>query len=480
MDSVVRHRRIILGWAAVCGIVAIALFASQLFEIRARSALRGYDNTFNYLWLRSAMIDRDWDFRNDLIECDTLTPEYRASALNLPVTRAGRIPNKYGVGWAVVTPPFFLIADFVVWLGHATGAWNFPGDGFSAPYQICIQIGHALLAGIGLFLALRAVVGWVGDRSAAVVGVLMVWAASPLLYYQTTNLSMSHGVGFVAIAALAALLNEISKRTRLALPGRDASPRRPRTARRAAPTLLAEERGRPGAASLPWLWALAGVSWSLALVTRFQLAVFGVAAGWVLLSAKVTPANWTKNVAAFLSGAVPLLALQAYAWHSVYGEWWLFSYGAEGETFYWGKPELLRSLFSSWHGLFYWHPLLLPAFVGMIVWAVRQRDVAIAWALAVMLTVYVSAAWWCWWFASSFGNRSYDAAILPLMAGFAWLFQRANARMRTVLLSLGILAGTWNFYLVLLYRSGAISRAEPVSWSEMIAAAVRLREAVQF
>jgi hypothetical protein len=276
----------------------------------------------------------------------------------------------------------------------------------------------------------------------------MVWAASPLLYYQTTNLSMSHGAGFFAIVALAALLNEISKPTRLA--------------------------------SLPWLWALAGVAWSLAVVTRFQLAVFGVAAGWVLLSARVTPANRVKNVTAFLSGAASLLALQIFAWHSVYGEWWLFSYGAEGETFYWEKPELLRSLFSSWHGLFYWHPLLLPAFVGMIVWAVRQRGVAIAWALAVTLTVYVSASWWCWWFASSFGNRSYDAAILPLMAGFAWLFQRANERARTALLWLWILGGTWNFYLVLLYRSGAISRGEPVSWSEMLAAAVRLREAVQF
>jgi hypothetical protein len=450
MDSVVRRRRIILGWAAVCGIVAVALFASQLLEIRARSALRGYDNTFNYLWLRSAMIDHDWDFRNDLIECDTLAPEYRTSALNLPVTRVGRIPNKYGVGWAVVTLPFFLVADLAVWLGRVTGAWNFPRDGFSAPYQICIQIGHALLATIGLFLALRAVVEWVGDRSAAIVGVLMVWAASPLLYYQTTNLSMSHGVGFFAVAALAALLNEIRK------------------------------QARRSHARAMWLWGLVGVCWALAVVTRFQLAVFGVAAAWTLLTATASFPERARYASAFLLGVAPLLALQLCAWHSVYGEWWLFSYGAEGETFYWGKPELLRSLFSSWHGLFYWHPLLLPAFVGMIVWAMRQRGVAIAWAFAVMLTVYVSSAWWCWWFASSFGNRSYDAAILPMMAGFAWLFQRGNERVRMMLLSLGILAGTWNFYLVLLYRSGAISRGEPVSWSEMIAAAVRLREAVQF
>lgn len=450
MEARPRHRRVISAWAMVCAMVAVALFASQLLEIRARSALRGYDNTFNYLWLRSAMIDHDWDFRNDLLECNTLQPEYRASALTLPVTRAGRIPNKYGIGWAVVTLPAFLVADGVVWIGHATGGWDFPRDGFSAPYQVCIQIGHVLLAILSMLLAARVVAEWVGDRFAGIVAALMIWAASPLLYYQTTNLSMSHGVGYFSVVALAVSLNEIRKR----IERTDARTR--------------------------WFWALAGACWALATVTRFQLAVFGVAAAWTFFLGRATAAQRAGNGAAFVFGAAPILLLQAFAWHSVYGEWWLFSYGAEGETFHWGKPEVLRSLFSSWHGLFYWHPLLLLAFAGMILWAVRARGIAVAWTLGVLLTLYVSSAWWCWWFASSFGNRSYDAAILPMMAGFAWIFQRANERWRTVLVSLGMLAGMWNFYLVLLYRSGAISRSEAVPWGEMISAAARLREAVQF
>src|SRR5215218_6880034 len=90
-------------WIGLCVVVAGSLCVSQLLEIPARSALRGYDNTFNYLWLRSVAVDHDWDFRNDLQACDTLTPEYRASALALPVTATGRIPNKYGIGWAVLS-----------------------------------------------------------------------------------------------------------------------------------------------------------------------------------------------------------------------------------------------------------------------------------------------------------------------------------------------------------------------------------------
>ena len=85
-------------WVRGCWLVGILLFVSALVEIPSRSALRGYDNTFNYLWLRSAMVDGDWDFRNDLAACNTLTPQYREAALSLPLTPTGRIPNKYGVG----------------------------------------------------------------------------------------------------------------------------------------------------------------------------------------------------------------------------------------------------------------------------------------------------------------------------------------------------------------------------------------------
>jgi len=119
------ERKLLRWWTVVCVGVSIAFCVSQLVEIPARSALRGYDNTFNYLWLRSAMVDHDWDFRNDLAACNTLTPEYRAAALALPLSHTGRIPNKYGVGWAVVSAPFYLFADLLVTTGRAAGVWTY-------------------------------------------------------------------------------------------------------------------------------------------------------------------------------------------------------------------------------------------------------------------------------------------------------------------------------------------------------------------
>lgn len=439
-----KAQRIFTGLAAFVGLV---LFVSQLAEIPHRSALRGYDNTFNYLWLRSAMVDGDWDFRNDLAACDTLVEEHRASALALPPTEAGRIPNKYGIGWAVLTLPFYLVADAVVWLGRATGLWSLGRDGFNWVYQLAVQVGHAALAVVALILACRTIERWLGDRRAAVAGVLAVWAASPLIYYQTINVSMSHGAAFFLVSVLAFALGRA--------------------------TCGGAAEGDPLRAR--W-WLLAGAAFGLAAITRFQLAAFGAVIAWAMLGSRPVGVR----LALVAAGAAPFLLLQMWAWRVVYGSWLTFSYGVEGESFHWTSPELLNSLFSPWHGLFYWHPFLFVAMAGAIAWAWSQRGHAVAWCGVVAVTIYVNAAWWCWWFASSFGNRGFDAALLPLMAGAAWLFQRASGRWRAALCIVAVAAAAWNTYLVILYRTGAISRHAPLTWSEMLEAAEQLPDALRF
>lgn len=419
------------------------LVVTQLLEIPWRSALRGYDNTFNYLWLRSAMVDGDWDFRNDLAACNTLEPEFRASALALPRTPAGRIPNKYGVGWAVLTLPFYLVGDGLTAAGRALGWWTWPRDGFNPVYQTCIQLGHVALALLALWLAVRTVAAWLGARAWVALAVLAVWAGSPLLYYQTANIGMAHGAAFFAISLFAYAL----------------------------------VRAREGAAG--W-WLLAGAGWGLALITRFQLGVFGLLALWGWWETYRRGKKIGLPVGLFFAGAAPLVALQLWAWRVVYGSWFVFSYGGEGESFHWTRPELVNALWSPWHGLFYWHPLLLAAAAGLLAWAWRTRGIAAVLAVVLGLTLYVNAAWWCWWFASAFGGRAWDAALLALMAGFAWLLQRAGRRGRALLLSLACAAACWNFYVLALYRSAAIPRNEPVTWPQMIEAGRHLGEAAHF
>lgn len=464
-------------WIGVCAVISAAFFASQLAEIPVRSALRGYDNTFNYLWLRSAMVDGDWDFRNDLEVCDTLTPDYRISALGLPLTATERIPNKYGIGWALVTLPSYLIADAIVATGRALGGWELDRDGYNPVYQIGVQLGHLALALVALGLAVNAIARWVGSRKAALTGVVAVWAASPLFYYQTVNLSMSHGAAFFATAAMAYAL------TRAHAGG----PSSREAAARGDAETASRELGPPAAydalqPDLRW-WLLAGAGWGLATITRFQLGVLGLVVGWSLWERWRSGRTLRGLVRAFgglTLGVAPFVFLQLWAWRVVYGEWLVFGYGVEGEVFHWGRPQFWGSLFSSWHGLFYWHPFLLVAAAGLGLWTWQARGLALAWSAAFLALAYVSAAWWCWWFASAFGNRSYDAALLPLMAGAAWGFLQLRPRWRRVAWGVAIAAGGWNFYVALLYRAGAISRSDPVTWLDMVAAVTRVPNAAQF
>src|SRR4051812_7429442 len=58
-------------------LMVLGFFAIPFFQLGQFSMLRGTDNTCYYFWLRSAMVDGDWSFANDLEACNTLTPVHR-------------------------------------------------------------------------------------------------------------------------------------------------------------------------------------------------------------------------------------------------------------------------------------------------------------------------------------------------------------------------------------------------------------------
>jgi hypothetical protein len=89
--------------------------------------------------------------------------------------------------------------------------------------------------------------------------------------------------------------------------------------------------------------------------------------------------------------------------------------------------------------------------------------------VAVLITLYVNAAWWCWWFASSFGQRASEAMCLFFMGGLAWIW-RARPRWRPALWTVFLVGAAWNFYIMALFYTTAISRDAPVTWGEMLLA----------
>ena len=384
------------------------------------------------------MVGGDWDFRDDLLACNTLSENYRAAGLSQPTTRTGLLPNKYGLGWAVVSVPFYLIADGVVEIGRLAGWWTLARDGFNPVYQVALQTGHFALAVLALFLVHRVLRRWCGP-DAAMRGLCLGWACSPMLYYQTSNLSMSHNVGFLAVAICLWALLRISENP-----------------------------------SVSGWWILVGTAIALAAITRFQNALLGIIPLWVGWSLRARLPGFIRPLLGLAAGAVPLIVLQLLAWEIVYGQWLVFSYGTGGEGFDFLCPAVVQVLFSPFHGLFYWHPLLLVASAGLVPFAYRHPLLGAPLLLAFLLTVYVNASWWCWWFGASFGQRAFDGSLPALMLGLAWLFHQYAGRSGDRLFRLGSVLAAINLVALILYRLQFIPRNQPVTWLDGVIALLRL------
>ena len=428
---------------ATCIIAGGSLFIVRLAEIPELSAVRGWDNSFYVMWVRSAVIDHDIHFANEIEINNTIAEGDRERAKSYQPTSTGYIPNKYGIGWGLASAPFFILADVIV-IGLRVAGWeSLPRDGYNFIYQTMLQLGQLAYAILGLYFAYRFCSSFFSKPS-SLLAVLTTWICSMLLYYQSSNLSMAHSLVFALVA------------TNYYFTWKLWSGNSPKVLR----TLIV-------------IFATSG----LLLVTRYQTAVyllFPIIATLRLLYIHREEAIRPVTIA--LPFALTPVALQLMAWKTIYGSYLLFTYGEEGEGFIWNDPAWMKVLFSSNHGLFYWHPILFLGLLFFTAWVIRKSPVGLIWMVSILLTYVVNAAWWCWWLASSFGQRNFEATVLFAMLGMAYLFALLEDRKQLFnLLRVAIIAAIiWNINLTILYSVNIISRNSSVTWTEMISATFEL------
>ena len=453
------YRRWVIFFAAVAILAGGYFFYLQargLARLPMRSAISGCDNSFYFYWLRSPLWGGDVDFSDDVRDCPTLPPEARESVLANPRTELGLVRNKYGVGWAVANAPSYMLADAFVHAWRIFAPASAPReDGIGPAYQAAILAGQLALAIASLVLATFILRHWF-PRDVAALAVLTTWLGSFLFYYQTTDLSMAHNVVFFALTACYASALWF---------GRE-------------PTRF-------------WPWIFCGLSGGLLVITRYQTAVYllyPVILAILTRPRRVDPHKifvkrapaakrlrtwlewWTRTVLATACFA-GVVFIQLYAWKSVYGQWLVDSY--EGEAFHFGSPWLREVLFSPFHGLFYWSPALALGAVGFMLWlgvgkSARWRRPETCWLVSLAATVYLNAAWVCWWFGASFGSRAFDGCVLFFMAGTAFFFYSLGlSRWRYVLLTAAVVLITGNLILALGFRKNWIPPEEPVTHAEM-------------
>jgi len=394
-----------------------------------KPALLGVDDSMYFFWLRSVVIDHDLDFQNDIAQCETISREVKVQLLNGTKTELGYIPNKYWIGWALVNSVIYYPTHLIYGLFT-----DEQPTGYEAPYLISIWSFQILLGALSLYCAFR-ILRYFFSKENALSAVLVVWLASPLVYYQVARVSMAHNqVFFLTLFLFYTCFGIMDGNTRW------------------------------------WNWTLMGLLSALLVLTRSTAVVYLTFPLWVFIQAS-RPGTIRQILGRLACSVLPALIpilIQLIAWKQLYGSYIVYSYS--GESFDFLSPTIVDVLFSNDHGLFNWHPLLLVGFLAFVIsiWKYGLK-LAIPWISSSALIIYINAAWWDSSFASSFGNRGFESMVFFCMFGTAALLQFcANHNKLKICQVTAIVFVIWNLQLLLGFFIQSYPRDEAVSYKDRV------------
>lgn len=367
----------IAGWIrqekALTGFVLITVFLMLcsvvwVYHIKVLNAPKVYSDGFGYYVYLPAVIYRDFSFG---------FTENWEHPLTL-IEAAGGMIDKYPVGVAIMESPFFLAAHLLSLLRDAlTGSAT--ATGYSNLYQYMILFGGICYWAAGtvlLYALLKRYLGFSGRVS--LLACAAVTYGTNLFHYASYDACFSHIYSYFLFDLFLFYLCRYEERDR-------------------------ENKNRL------WQTCIFGLLAGLIFMCRntnllfvMTYVFYGVRDGKTLRERMLTILKPRRAVPIVLAGCVSIFPQLLY-WHEATGNWFVYSYG--NEPFYWLKPQLMNFLFSVRKGLFFWSPLLLLAVAGMVLAFRRRRQLDTGLTVFFLVIVYVSSAWWSWYYGGSYGQR---------------------------------------------------------------------------
>lgn len=382
------------------------------------------DGAVYFSQLRSVIFDRDLDVAAEF------------AYLGQPPRPGHFVP----IGPTILWLPLYLAVTAVDGLGRLAGWWALPesgpsGLGLTLPYVRAVTISSFAIGAAGL-AAIHASVRARMPRAVTLATSVLLFGATPLLWYMVYEPAMTHAASFGVVALFVAACG------------------------RWVPYALTPRR-RIG------LGALA----ALAFLMRPQEALFVLVPAALILAAHPT---WAERVTTGLSllrgaaiGAAPLLILQAVHGVVLYQENTFRFTGEQGYLDPW-HSRWADTLFSSWHGFFAWSPVAYLAVIGTALSWRRQRAGATVALLLVGLMAWVNGSTADWAGGWSFGGRRFLSTLPVLAPGLAVLIDGAVKRPWWLLSPAVAIALLWNHLLMVQYTAGMVPKDEPVSFGRLV------------
>lgn len=413
-------------WALAFGALALAL-ALLLEPVDLPSGLHGPDGR-NYLSQLNSLL-----FDGDLL----LYNNNAALAQRILVTPTGYALELHNIGTALAFLPF-----------HAAGHMSclvFGGscDGRDLATGIWLSLGNWAYGLLALVVTWRLVVRHTSPRWAT-LAVVALALGSPFFYYWTRFFNPHMPALF-----LLSLFTLVWDRTR------------------------DERRLR--------CWALLGlIAGAAASIASYHIVVLILpACDWVLALARRRSPSATHSLqsvvrhllsaSVLFAGAVAGFAPQLVTWKMMFGSLLGTPYG---QQLFWLQPGLSGILFSSYHGLYFYTPLLLVATLAFIPLFRRDWRMALPLLLAFAATVYAASCNIAWWAGAAFGSR-YLLGTLPWLAlPLAVLLARVRWRAVLYVVMAACIAWTYGLFLADFGRLVDPGQYVPAAWHLRVQAAV--------
>ena len=420
--------------------ILAALLLPVIFVLVLHHYITGFtvynDGTGYYGYVRSAVIDRDLDFENELTDYTSSQSKFSSAPKGSSIDRSqsGEAKNIYSIGSSLMWLPLFLVAHVTtIFLGIV--GMNVIPNGYGVLYEGSVGISSIIFGFIGLWFTYKLCRKWF-DKKISLLATVGVWYGTSLFWYHAVEPSMAHINSFFLNSVFIYFWYITLGKRRL--------------------------KG----------WFFLGFLGLMVFLVRQQEAIilllpavellkntFGAIKNKVKRN-KIIVDN-VKNGIALVAGMVPLLLLQALVWKNLFGQFLVYSYSTTRQDIgRWTYPHILPLLFSS-EGMII-TPAMLLGFLGLFLFAKKRKFVGGIFLAIVLLQILVTSSWSGW--NTGYGLR-FLLGLSPLLAlGIAQILEvvKNKVRMRYVYAFVGLLI-VINFISMLMFLLKEVSGRTPIS-----------------
>jgi hypothetical protein len=393
----------------------ILIFVVSLILLTPR--IYSGDEIQYFAYLRSLWKDHDLQFQNEYQHIYDQAPAKQQNFKKAFIDRlnaTGYARNDAPIGCAILWSPFFAIADLYVKLTH-----SYRADGFSFPYVFAICFASAFYGFLGFLLQYRILrdffSAWVSFWA-----VLTLWFGAHAVYYMYVTPPMSHATSIFTTSLFVFTWYKL--------------------------------RNRDSASA----WFVIGMVGGLAAIVRWQDGLFLVIP---IFDRKQIRLKLICLVAAFL-----MFIPQVWVWWILNGELNPYSTGNLKGKLFWNGKYFFPVLFSSYHGLFVWTPVIALCIIGFFYLIKTDKSFWLL-ILVFLLQFYFIICADTWQGGSGFGLRYLISCTIVFTFGLAALYSRWQSK---VVPSVSIFFIIWNLFMVIQVGIGMIPRDGHFKISQMI------------